>query len=47
MDDQNELAAYGSAYRRALEVLRDNTLDLSEIMKLDTLNQAVDLLPAS
>ena len=47
MDDQNELAAYGSTYRRALEVLRDHTLDLSEIMKLDTLNQAVDLLPAS
>ena len=46
MDDENELAAYASTYRRALEALRDNTLDVSEIMKLDTLNQAMALLPA-
>ncbi|MBV8099248.1 MAG: NAD(P)H-dependent oxidoreductase [Verrucomicrobia bacterium] len=47
MEDQSELAAYGSIYRRALEALRDNTLDVSEIMKLDTLNEAMSLLPAS
>jgi glutathione-regulated potassium-efflux system ancillary protein KefG len=47
MEDDQELASYASAYRRALEALRDNTLDLSEIMKSDTLNQAVALLPAS
>ena len=47
MDDDNELATYCSTYRRALEALRDNTLDVSEIMKLDTLNEAVALLPAS
>jgi hypothetical protein len=47
MDDENELAGYASTYRRALEALRDNTLDVSEIMKLDTLNQAMSLLPAS
>ena len=47
MDDEHELASYASAYRRALEALRDNTLDVSEVMKLDTLNQAMSLLPAS
>lgn len=47
MEDENELAAYASSYRRALEALRDNTLDLSEIMKLDTLNKAVALLPTA
>ena len=47
MDDEDELATYGSVYRRALEALRDNILDVSEIMKLDTLNQAMALLPAS
>ena len=47
MDDENELANYGSIYRRALEALRDNTLDVPEIMKLDTLNEAMALLPAS
>ncbi|HEX4200817.1 MAG TPA: NAD(P)H-dependent oxidoreductase [Chthoniobacterales bacterium] len=47
MEDQAELSAYGSVYRRALAALRDHTFDLSELMKLDTLNQAVDLLPAS
>jgi glutathione-regulated potassium-efflux system ancillary protein KefG len=47
MQNQDELSAYGSVYRRALEALRDNTLDLSELMKLDTLNQAMDLLSAS
>jgi len=47
MEDESELAAYASAYRRALEALRDNTLDVSEIMKLDTLNEAMALLPAS
>jgi len=47
MQDQEELSTYGSVYRRALEALRDNALDLSEVMRLDTLNQAVELLPAS
>ena len=47
MDDEQELASYASTYRRALEALRDNTLDVSEIMKVDTLNQAMALLPAS
>lgn len=47
MQDQAELSTYGSVYRRALAGLRDDAFDLSEIMKLDTLNQAVDLLPAS
>jgi glutathione-regulated potassium-efflux system ancillary protein KefG len=47
MDDENELANYGSIYRRALEALRDNTLDVPEIMKSDTLNEAMALLPAS
>ena len=47
MESQDELSAYGSVYRRTLEALRDNELDLSELMKLDTLNQAMDLLPAS
>lgn len=47
MQDQEELSTYGSVYRRALEALRDNALDLSEVMRLDTLNQAMDLLPAS
>ena len=47
MQDQDELSTYGSVYRRALEALRDNALDLSEVMKLDTLNQAMELLPAS
>ena len=47
MQDQAELSTYGSVYRRALAALRDNAFDLSELMKLDTLNQAVDLLPAS
>jgi glutathione-regulated potassium-efflux system ancillary protein KefG len=47
MQDQDELAGYASSYRRALEALRDNTLDLSEIMKLDTLNEAMALLPTS
>jgi glutathione-regulated potassium-efflux system ancillary protein KefG len=47
MQDQAELSTYGSVYRRALAALRDHALDLSELMKLDTLNQAVDLLPAS
>ena len=47
MEDDAELAAYGALYRRALDALRDNTLDVSEIMKLDTLNQAMALLPAS
>ncbi len=47
MQDQDELSTYGSVYRRALEALRDNALDLSEVMRLDTLNQAMDLLPAS
>ncbi|HEX6563830.1 MAG TPA: NAD(P)H-dependent oxidoreductase [Chthoniobacterales bacterium] len=47
MDDAQELASYASTYRRALEALRDNTLNVSEIMKLDTLNQAMALLPAS
>ena len=47
MEDQAELSTYGSVYRRALEALRDNAFDLSELMKLDTLNQAMDLLPAS
>ena len=47
MQDQAELSTYGSVYRRALAALRDHSLDLSELMKLDTLNQAVDLLPAS
>jgi glutathione-regulated potassium-efflux system ancillary protein KefG len=46
MQDQAELSTYGSVYRRALAALRDHALDLSELMKLDTLNQAVDLLPA-
>jgi glutathione-regulated potassium-efflux system ancillary protein KefG len=45
--DAVELANYGSIYRRALEALRDNTLDVPEIMKLDTLNEAMALLPAS
>jgi glutathione-regulated potassium-efflux system ancillary protein KefG len=47
MDDEQELASYASTYRRALEALRDNTFDVSEIMKLDTLNQAMAVLPAS
>jgi glutathione-regulated potassium-efflux system ancillary protein KefG len=47
MQDQAELSTYGSVYRRALTALRDNAFDLSQLMKLDTLNQAVDLLPAS
>ncbi len=47
MDDEDELANYGSIYRRALEALRDNTLDVPEIMKLHTLNEAMALLPAS
>jgi hypothetical protein len=47
MDDEHELASYAATYRRALEALRDNTLEVSEIMKLDTLNQAMALLPAS
>jgi glutathione-regulated potassium-efflux system ancillary protein KefG len=47
MEDHDELSTYGSVYRRALEALRDNALDLSEVMRLDTLNQAMDLLPAS
>ena len=47
MEDDAELAAYGALYRRALEALRDNTLDVSEIMKLDTLNEAMALLPPS
>ena len=47
MQDQAELSTYGSVYRRALAALRDHAFDLSELMKLDTLNQAVDLLPAS
>jgi glutathione-regulated potassium-efflux system ancillary protein KefG len=47
MQDQAELSTYGSVYRRALAALRDNAFDLSQLMKLDTLNQAVDLLPAS
>ena len=47
MRDQAELSTYGSVYRRALAALRDHALDLSELMKLDTLNQAVELLPAS
>jgi glutathione-regulated potassium-efflux system ancillary protein KefG len=47
MEDEQELAAYASSYRRALEALRDNTLHLSEIMKLATLNEALALLPTS
>jgi glutathione-regulated potassium-efflux system ancillary protein KefG len=47
MQDQAELLTYGSVYRRALVALRDNAFDLSQLMNLDTLNQAVDLLPAS
>jgi glutathione-regulated potassium-efflux system ancillary protein KefG len=47
MQDQAELSTYGSVYRRALVALRDNAFDLSQLMNLDTLNQAVDLLPAS
>jgi len=47
MEDNDKLAAYGTMYRRALEALRDNTLDLSEILKLDTLNDAMALPPAS
>lgn len=47
MQDQEELSTYGSVYRRALEALRDNALDLSDVMRLDTLNQAMALLPAS
>jgi glutathione-regulated potassium-efflux system ancillary protein KefG len=47
MQDQAELSTYGSVYRRALAALRDDAFDLSELMKLDTLNQVVDLLPAS
>lgn len=47
MEDEVELAKYGSLYRRALEALRDNTLDVPEIMKLNTLNEAMALLPAS
>ena len=47
MQDESELANYASIYRRALEALRDNTLDVPEIMKLDTLNEAMALLPAS
>ena len=47
MEDHDELSTYGSVYRRALEALRDNALDLSEVMRLDTLNQAMELLPAS
>ena len=45
MENQDELSTYGSVYRRALEALRDGAFDLSEVMNLDTLNQAVDLLP--
>ena len=47
MQDQEELSTYGSVYRRALEALRDNALDLSDVMRLDTLNQAMELVPAS
>src|SRR5580700_2534096 len=47
MEDENELTGYASSYRRALAALRDDAFDLSELMKLDTLNQVVDLLPAS
>ena len=47
MQDQDELSTYGSVYRRALEALRDNALDLSEVMRLDTLNQAMELQTAS
>jgi len=47
MQDQAELSTYGSVYRRALAALRDHALDLSELMKLDTLNQVVELLPVS
>ena len=47
MEDDDELAGYGTIYRRLLEALRDNMLDVSEIMKLDTLNEAITLLPAS
>jgi glutathione-regulated potassium-efflux system ancillary protein KefG len=47
MEDEKELAAYASSYRRALEALRDNTLDVSAITGLDTLNQAIALLPAA
>ena len=45
MESEAELLTYGSAYRRALEALRDGTIELSELMKLDTLNDAVALLP--
>jgi glutathione-regulated potassium-efflux system ancillary protein KefG len=45
MNSEAELSAYGSVYRRSLEALRDDTLDLSELMKLDTLNEAMTLLP--
>ena len=47
MLDEKELADYASIYRRALEALRDNTLNVSDIMKLETLNEAMALLPAS
>jgi glutathione-regulated potassium-efflux system ancillary protein KefG len=47
MEDESELANYGSIYRRALEALRDNTLAVPEIMKLDTLNEAMALLPTA
>jgi glutathione-regulated potassium-efflux system ancillary protein KefG len=47
MQDQDELSTYGSVYRRALEALRDNALDLSDVMRLDTLNQAMELQTAS
>src|SRR6266481_9722266 len=35
MNSQTELSAYGSVYQKALEALRDHTLDLSELMKLN------------
>ena len=47
INSEAELSAYGSVYRRTLEALRDDRLDLSELMKLDTLNEAMTLLPKS
>jgi glutathione-regulated potassium-efflux system ancillary protein KefG len=47
MDNQTDLNTYGSVYRQALEALQDHTIDVSELMNLHTLNEAVTLLPAS
>ena len=47
MEDEAQLQTYGSVYRRALEALRDNSLELADLTKLATLNEAMTLLAVS